>query len=520
MKKISLWVFLLVMLFPVFVQAQGLPLKDGTASTLATISDCSGSINCVRSTGSTTVTGAGFQGVAGATGVPLTASNRRFVPIQGAEGGGLRQASHGILFEDTFNATVQNTSIWKTQNTTQTLTETGGFVNINSGVSVAINTNSSYQTFRTFPLFGKSEIRFTVMAQHTVAPQTNATTEWGLFTATLPGAAVPTDGCFFRFNAAAEFRGVCNNNATEVQTAALTATSINVVHDYTIVIGSNAVFFLVDESVVGTITLLTDAPGVGQAFLQATVPMTFRHYIAGSAPATGMQFKVATAAVHVLGPDSDRTYGEQRAGYGLMAYQHQNGNNTSAVAPTTAQFANNTNPAAAVPTNTTAALGSGLGGKFQETLTLAAATDGIISSYQNPVGSVNITPRNLIIKGVCIGGVLTVAVTVTTYGGGNMSLAYGHTAVSLATAETATFATPTTKAPRRIALYSTAIAGGTLASQIIGTPVTFNPGGCISFTSPVVIAPGEFAAITHNKWTAAPTTGVISWTITFDAYFE
>ena len=514
MKKISLWVFLFVMLLPSYVMAQGLPLKDGTASTLATISDCAGSINCIRSTGSTTVSGAGFQGVAGATGVPLTASNRRFVPVQGNEGGGQRQATHGILFEDTFNATAQNTSIWRYTNIAgMVATETGGFVNLNSGAVTTINTNVSYQTFRTFSIFGKSEIRFTIMAQHTVAPQTNATTEWGLFTATLPGAAIPTDGCFFRFNAAAEFRGVCNNNATEVQTAALTATSANVVHEYTIVIGSNAVLFVVDDSVVGTITLLTDAPGVGQAFLQATVPMTFRHYIAGSGPASGMQFRVATAAVHMLGPDGDRTYGEQKAGYGLMAYQGQNGGTMG----TTANTLNGATPAASALTNTAISTGSpvGLGGVAHVLPTLVVGTDGILFSFQNPVGSVNITPRNLIIKGINISGgvdaVLTGGPLVYVY-----SLAYGHTAISMATAETASFtnATTTTKAPRRIWLGVQSC----LVTAPVGTPL--NPGLAIPFTSPIVIAPGEFVAITIRNQGVVTTLGSVIIAATFDAYME
>jgi hypothetical protein len=98
-----------------------------------------------------------------------------------------------------------------------------------------------------------------------------------------------------------------------------------------------------------------------------------------------------------------------------------------------------------------------------------------------------------------------------------MSLAFGHTAVSLATAEAASFAAGgTTKAPRRIPLCTTSVASATAAA---GTPVVGVP-IYIPFSSPIVVAPGEFVAVTHNKVTTAPATGAIMWTITFDAYFE
>ena len=58
------------------------------------------------------------------------------------------------------------------------------------------------------------------------------------------------------------------------------------------------------------------------------------------------------------------------------------------------------NVAAAVPTTTGAALGSGLGGTFWETATLAVNTDGIIMSYQVPTGTVNFPGRRLVLRGM------------------------------------------------------------------------------------------------------------------------
>ena len=117
-----------------------------------------------------------------------------------------------------------------------------------------------------------------------------------------------------------------------------------------------------------------------------------------------------------------------------------------------AAYANNLAPGAgAAMTNTTAALGTGLGGQFTTTATLTASTDGIVCSYQNPAGSVNQRPRTLMITGVRVQSLITAALT-----GGPLywlySLAFGHTAVSMATAESTSFANATAKAPRRVPL--------------------------------------------------------------------
>lgn len=432
--------------------------------------------------------------------------------IYGTEANALKNAQTELLWDDTFNATAQNTAKYNFAATTQTGSQAGGYLILNTSAITTINTNSGIQTFRTFPIFAKSETRCNISLMLTQVPQANNLIEFGLFAAVLTTRVAPTDGVFFRYNQAAELRGVISYAGVETQTAAITAPSASVNHDFLIVINTNVVIFYIDDVKVGQIILETDAPTLGQPISAATVPLCVRTYHGGSAPALATQVKVSGVFVTILGPQLTRSWPEQKAGFGHMAYQGQNGGTMG----TTAQYANSSNPAATVPTNTTAALGTGLGGKFQETLTLAAGTDGIISSFQNPAGSVTQTPRNLVIRGVTITGVVTVALTTNPLAG-TMSLAFGHTAVSLATAEAASFtAGGTTKAPRRIALCATSVASATAAA---GTPVAGLPVS-IQFSSPIVVAPGEFVAVTHNKVTTAPATGAIMWTITFDCYYE
>lgn len=505
----QLILLLLTLLIPSISFAQGLPLKDGNSSTLADVTACAG-LNCLNTTGPTTPSGAGYEGLVGISGdSSATSGTRRFNPIQGSEGGGLRIGVPSLLWDDTFNATAQNTAKYRFTNATMAATQSGGYVNLNSGASVTATQNVSLQTFKVFPLFAKQELRITMSAKHTTAPQANAVTEWGMFTATLPGTAAPTDGCFFRFNASAEFRGVCSFNTTETQTAAITATSANVNHDYSIVIQTNTVVFYVDNAVAGTITLLTDAPAQGQPFIQATVPVTFRHYLPGT-PSLGMQFQVSDVFVTALGPDMSRSWETQKAGFGHMASQGQNGGTMGS----SALLTNNLAPGAgAAMTNTTAALGSGLGGQFAALPTLAANTDGIMASFQNPAGGINQTSRNLIITGIWMQGMVT-----TQLAGGPVlyfySLAYGHTAVSLATVEGTSFTTsPTTKAPRRVALgmdlYGVAASVGTTGRLIY-----------VTLDTPIVVAPGEFVALCAKNVGTVTSAGVITWLVGFDSYNE
>ena len=508
MKKLLTFI-IPFLLFPSVLMAQGLPLKDGNSSSLADIQAC-GAENCVRATGPTTSSGAGYGGLVGISGDnAVTSGTKRFNPILGTEGGGLRMGVSNLMWDDTFNGTAQNTSKYRFVATTMTGSQSGGYVNINSGAITTINTNAAYQSTIVFPFFGKQEIRTNISAKITVAPQANAVTEWGLFTATLPGGAAPLDGCFFRFNAVAEFRGVCNYNGTETQTAAITTPSANVNHDYLLVIQTNTVIFYVDGAVSGTITLSTDAPALGQPTSQATLPITFRHYIGGSAPASGMQFQVSDVFVTSLGPDLARDWGTQKSGFGHVAAQGQNGGTMG----TTALYTNSLAPGAgAAMTNTTAALGVGLGGQFAALPTLTANTDGIMQSFQNPVGSVTQTPRNLIINGVWVKGMVT-----TLIAGGPIyyfySLAYGHTAVSMATAETASFVSPSTKAPRRIPL-------GIETFPVSAPTGTLGQGVYIQFPTPIVIAPGEFVAICAKNVGTVSSAGVVTWITGYNGYFE
>lgn len=448
----------------------------------------------------------GFAGVAGQADDGTITGTREMLPAYVSRSNRLAIGQTQFLWDDTFNATAQNTAKYRAPATTMTTAQASGVLILNNSGITTINTNCAYQTYRCFPLFTTAETRinFAAMFASANAHVANNAIEIGCFTATLPGGAAPTDGAFFRWNAANELRGVVNYNGTETQTAAITKPSNDVNHDYLIVAQTNVVAFYIDGVMRAKITLVTDAPALGQPFMQATQPLTMRHYIGGSAPASVTKIQISDVWVTLLGPDAGRSWESIKAGMGHGATQGQNGGTMGS----TALYTNSLAPGAgAAMTNTTAALGAGLGGQFTAQPTLAANTDGILCSYQNPVGGLTQTPRNLVIKGVWLKGICSAAIT-----GGPLlflySLAYGHTAVSMVTAEAAT-----TKAPRRVALGQ--------ETFVVTTPVgTLGQGVYVKFDVPLVVAPGEFVAICAKNIGTVSSAGTICWLVGFDAYNE
>lgn len=247
--------------------------------------------------------------------------------------------------------------------------------------------------------------------------------------------------------------------------------------------------------------------GNGSPFITDSLPAVIVQRNAGTVSGSPqMQVKVATLTISALDLQTGRPNAEICDGMGLMGYQGQDGGTMGS----TALLTNSLAPGAgAAMTNTTAALGVGLGGQFTATPTLAANTDGIVCSYANPAGGVAQTPRVLRIKGVKIQGVVSAALT-----GGPVvyeyTLAYGHTAVSLATAETGSFVTATAKAPRRIFLGWEVFAA-TAAVGVLGSAGVY-----MAFNEPVYVNPGEFVAVTAKNIGTVTSAGTITFGVVFD----
>src|SRR3972149_6136697 len=406
-----------------------------------------------------------------------------------------------LLFNDQFPRATLNRTLWSEQTTTMTVTVGSGLLTLNAGSSVATTVNARVRSYQHFPIMGTTPLWVQSQVQFPQTPVTNNVCEWGVGIAT--GTAAPTDGVFWRYNASGEFRGVVNFNGTETQTATLDAGALvgtNTMHSFVIGITESLIEFWLDDVLVARLAIPT---GQAAATSACSLPMLFRCYNSGTT-AAAQQMRVGQVNMSLGGILINKSWSEQKTGMGGHASQGQTGQTIGS----TANYANSANPTAAVPTNTTAALGTGLGGQFWETGTLALTTDGIIFSYQNPAGTATAPGRNLYISRVRVRSTIQ-----TVLAGGpaivQWSLAYGHTAVSLATVDGAL-----TKAPRRIGIGMQTLT----AAQAVNTPVAGDVD--MTFQPPVCVYPGEFIATVMKKIGTVLTGGVIAHLVSFDGYWE
>lgn len=407
------------------------------------------------------------------------------------------------LDEEVFSYTAQNTGKHSYLSTTLLNAWTAGQMTTNSGSITTTTTGSVFQTYATFPTHGTATTSADVEMGFSAQPTTNTFVEWGLG---IPGAATvaPTDGVFFRLSSAG-LQGIASNNGTETSTGIFPLSGgigtwvyqNNKRYQFIVYLGGVEAQFWVNDGtgavLLGSIPLPT---GQGRMTMASGLPFFIKHRITGGAAGGVLQGLIGaynvrqggSGAASIPSTQGNRLYG---------SYQGMSGGTMGSLA----NYVNNTNPTAAVPTNTTAALGTGLGGQFWETDTLAVNTDGIISSFQVPALSANSPNRRLVIRGIKVQSFIQTALT----GGGYVgvwTLAFGHTTVSLATAEATSG-----KARRIVPMGNHGVPSGAAASSILGD-IILDCGD-----APIFVNPGEFVQVVKKKVGTAPTAGVISHTI-------
>lgn len=440
---------------------------------------------------------AGFAGVVAIrdqgtiTGTPNVAS------IDVTSNGRLRVGLDTPLFQDQFNYTAQNTSVWNYVSSTMTVTWSTGYAAINAGNDVTSGHYTVLKTYRTFPLYTAGELLFDCRGYFTESPQANNNFVMGFG---IPGTtALPTDGCYFHVDASGALTGVSNWNGTTIVTAAFAFPSLNTTHEWLIVTDDSIVEFWIDHVLQAT---LVQSAGADTPSSASAAQVFYQMYNSGTVP-LAQQFHLQNLQMSITGLETSKPWPHIKAGEGLMSLQGQAGGTMGS----TALYANSAAPTAAVPTNTTAALGVGLGGNFYETATLAVTTDGIISSFQVPLGSVTQSPRNLYITGIRWYSAVS-----TLLAGGpfvvECGLAFGGTALSLATAESGSV-----KAYRRfpIGLYTLAATApvGTIGASFVH-----------EFATPILVQPGEYVATIVRNIGTVGTAGVIAHHIGIEGYYE
>lgn len=409
------------------------------------------------------------------------------------------------LDEEIFNYTAQNTGKHLYANTTMAAAWSAWQLTTNSGNITTTTTGLLFQTRATFPATGTCTLSWDIELWFSQQPTTNTIVDFWFFLAPAANPYAPTDGVYFRLNASG-LQWIVNSNGTETSTGIFpladgTGTWIytnNKKYQFIVYNGTTKAVFWVNDGT-GAVKLgeVTLPSGRGRINMAWSIPFSVRHVITGGAASSAFSCLIGAYNVRLGGVNyatSPSTAGNRMYG----SYQGLSGGTMGSLA----KYTNNTNATAALPTNTTAALGTGLGGEFWETDTLAVNTDGIIMSYQVPAATASYSWKRLSVRGVKID---TFVQTALTGGGYNevWTLNFGHTTVSLATAEAAT-----TKARRTIILWTRQVASAAAALTQLPT-VSIDLGD-----APIFVNPWEFIAIAKKKVGTAPSAWVMAHDIT------
>ncbi len=403
-----------------------------------------------------------------------------------------RVATDLVLDEENFDYTAQNTGKHTFANTTMAATFAAGQVTLNSGSITTVTTGAQLATYAFFPVDGSCTLSLDAILGFSATPSANVFCEWGVGIAGTATTA-PTDGVFFRLTSAG-LHGVASSNGTETVIGPFPGPggvgtwtyALNQKYQFIAFQSSTHVTFWVnadDDNGTYLLGVLEKPAAQHRMSMADSGQVFFKERITGGAAGAVLQMQIGSYTVLQGGQNNISTVGT--AGlrkYG--AYQGLSGGTMGSLAT----YPNSTNPTAAAPSNTalTANLPAGLGGQGAVTAAVAAAADGIWGSYQVPAGSVNFSGRRLVLRGIRIDAVNNGAAVATTATTIQFSLAFGHTAVSLATAEAAT-----AKAPRRISLgFMTWPVGAAIGAQPQGGPLFVDLGD-----APVFVNPGEFVAL-------------------------
>jgi hypothetical protein len=400
-----------------------------------------------------------------------------------------RVGQDSLVDEEWFNYTAQNTGKAAYRNTTATITWSAAGMLLNATGITTTTTGVTFQSYAETPLvtattiFGECGLTFPA-----VTCPANVIVDFGNVRFATANPYAPADGAFWRMKSAG-LVGVMNVAGVETEVpltdasnaGAIWAPVVNQVNRFIIAAGKREVEFWINGELwgVGETPAANPAPFAGM-----------------SIPAFGCRFVITGGAAGAVYQPVVKYYGTSIGGVqtgdrmsviGLRtmgSYQGLSGGTMGSLAT----YPNSTNPTAAAPSNTalTANLPAGLGGQGAVTAAVAAATDGIWGSYQVPAGTIAVPGRRLVLRGVLLDLVNVGAAVATSATTIQFSLAFGHTAVSLATAEGAA-----AKAPRRIPLgFATWAIGAAIGAQPQGGRIFVDLGDAAVFVNP-----GEFLAL-------------------------
>jgi hypothetical protein len=396
------------------------------------------------------------------------------------------------LFDPIDGAAI-NATTWNQFATTMTIAQNSatGFLVLNSAAINTINTSCQITSIKQIQLINTFIPTLRMLFKTPNVPQANATIELGFLEAS--GTSAPTNGAFFRWSSASEFRCVTVFNSSETQSAALTAPTANTVHTSHITFRGTKVEFWIDEIMVAEVTNPLGNPTPTNS---SRITIGARVYNGGTSPVTPPELHLAAFSLFRNDLNGNKLWPYQMASIGRGSLQSP----VTAYAQTQ-QWANSALPSAAAMSNTAAAYTT-LGGLYNITTAFTANQDNIIFGYQVPTGF------QFFLTDVWIGGAVTTVLGATATA---LHWGLGLNASNVSLATTDSFTT-NAYGPRRLYLGTQ----GLVSAAAVGTTLTPID---LSMNTPQIVDSGRFIDVILRA-AASPATGAIHGGVSLNGYFE
>lgn len=414
-------------------------------------------------------------------------------PFIATENGGLSVSMETLVFAEQVDGSNIDIRKWNQSVSGMTIAQANGFQALNSGAAKTTGAYAILSSIKNLPMYGTLPLKVSINALIPIAPESNATIEWGI--GSVATNAAPTDGAFFRYSPAGTFLAVISNGGVETVSPALTLPGTTEVEIYDIVLVEDLVLFYIGDEIVATVPV---PPGQAFPTNSGRLPLFARVYNGGSAPAAAPTISIGQWLAVRQGVNEGKPWSN-------VIISQGGGASRAPISPfaQSSNCTNSTNPTSASLSNTAAGYTT-LGGRFQFAAVAGAVTDYALFAYQVPAGFQLVIPH---IRISCLTtGAIGSAITPTVMEWG---LGINASAVSLATADGAG-----TWAPDRIPLGMQAWG----LSAFIGS----QPSDVISYPVDIVIQSGRFLhVIVQIPVGAATASQVFRGVVAFPgAYFE
>lgn len=412
-----------------------------------------------------------------------------------------------VAFSDTpgLSTTVPHPGKYRTNNNTAAVAAVNGFMVLNASNSVGTSNYVRVATYAEFAIPPAMSMYIDIPFVVTAAPAAGQVFRFGRFRQSASATTDADDGVYFELTSGGVWQGAAMfNGAGAAATVALTGftPTLGRCHLGLIVISQYLIDFYVDGELYGQIQRPIAVPDV-EFFGAAPLTAYLTNGAAGVSSAT--QLRIGKWAV---------TYGDGNVGIDYAVRMALSGNTgLRSNAGTGAPIANITNsaaPASATLSNTAA--GYALAdGNFQWAAVAGAETDYALFAYLNPAPGTLQRGQNMVIGGARISMVnkgaansATVPTVVQFY------LGVGSTAVSLATADSATAGT---RAPSRTFLGQIQIPVSAAIDQAADREIN------VRFT-PQIVEPGTYSHIIARVVSGAATASqIVRGVVALDKYW-